>query len=44
MATRDIIEKMEGSKRLLLHGRVNPNQKGDVEDMERLAMWIHSGE
>jgi predicted TIM-barrel fold metal-dependent hydrolase len=28
---------MEGTKRLLLHGRVNPNQKGDVEDMERLA-------
>ncbi len=37
MATRDIVEKMEGSKRLLLHGRVNPNQKGDLEDMERLA-------
>ena len=36
-ATRDIVEKMEGSKRLLLHGRVNPNQQGDVEDMERLA-------
>ena len=37
LATRDIVEKMEGTKRLLLHGRVNPNQKGDVEDMERLA-------
>jgi predicted TIM-barrel fold metal-dependent hydrolase len=37
IATRDIVEKMEGSKRLLLHGRVNPNQKGDLEDMERLA-------
>jgi len=37
IATRDIVEKMEGSKRLLLHGRVNPNQKGDMEDMERLA-------
>jgi uncharacterized protein len=36
MATRDIVEKMEGSKRLMLHGRVNPNQKGDVEDMDRL--------
>ncbi len=36
-ATRDIVEKMEGSKRLLLHGRVNPNQQGDVEDMDRLA-------
>ncbi len=37
LATRDIVAKMEGSKRLMLHGRVNPNQKGDVEDMERLA-------
>ena len=37
LATRDIVDKMEGTKRLLLHGRVNPNQKGDVEDMERLA-------
>ena len=37
LATRDIVDKLEGTKRLLLHGRVNPNQKGDVEDMERLA-------
>lgn len=37
LATQDIVEKMEGTKRLMLHGRVNPNQKGDVEDMERLA-------
>jgi predicted TIM-barrel fold metal-dependent hydrolase len=37
VATRDIVEKLEGSKRLMLHGRVNPNQKGDVEDMDRLA-------
>ncbi len=35
-ATRDIVDKLEGSQRLMLHGRVNPNQKGDVEDMERL--------
>jgi predicted TIM-barrel fold metal-dependent hydrolase len=35
-ATRDIVEKMEGSQRLFLHGRVNPNQPGDIEDMERL--------
>jgi predicted TIM-barrel fold metal-dependent hydrolase len=35
-ATRDIIAKMDGSKRLFLHGRVNPNQPGDIEDMERL--------
>ncbi|HEU5136727.1 MAG TPA: amidohydrolase family protein [Steroidobacteraceae bacterium] len=39
IATRDIVAKMEGSKRLLLHGRVNPNQKGDIEDMERLAQF-----
>jgi hypothetical protein len=36
-ATREIVDKMEGSKRLMLHGRVNPNQPGDVEDMDRLA-------
>ena len=36
-ATAAIVEKMEGSHRLYLHGRVNPNQPGDVEDMERLA-------
>ncbi len=36
-ATREIVAKMEGSKRLMLHGRVNPNQPGDVEDMDRLA-------
>jgi predicted TIM-barrel fold metal-dependent hydrolase len=28
---------MEGSHRLLLHGRVNPNQEGDLEDMDELA-------
>ena len=38
-ATRDIVEKMEGSKRLFLHGRVNPNQPGDIEDMERLKQF-----
>lgn len=37
LATRDIVDKMDGTKRLMLHGRVNPNQKGDIEDMERLA-------
>ena len=36
-ATREIVERMEGSHRLLLHGRVNPNQEGDVADMDRLA-------
>ena len=34
--TRAIVEKMDGSKRLMLHGRVNPNQPGDLADMERL--------
>ncbi len=38
-ATRDIVAKMKSSKRLLLHGRVNPNQPGDVEDMERLTKF-----
>jgi predicted TIM-barrel fold metal-dependent hydrolase len=38
-ATRDIVEKLQGSKRLMLHGRVNPNQQGDLEDMERLAKF-----
>ncbi|TQV85144.1 amidohydrolase family protein [Exilibacterium tricleocarpae] len=35
--TRRIIDAMEGEHRLMLHGRVNPNQAGDLEDMERLA-------
>ncbi|MBT8131632.1 MAG: amidohydrolase, partial [Gammaproteobacteria bacterium] len=36
-ATRKIVEQMDGTHRLLIHGRVNPNQDGDIEDMERLA-------
>ena len=36
-ATRRIIDEMEGSHRLLLHGRVNPNQVGDLERMEELS-------
>lgn len=36
-ATRRIVDAMEGDHRLLLHGRVNPNQEGDLEDMQRLA-------
>jgi predicted TIM-barrel fold metal-dependent hydrolase len=35
-ATRRIIDRMEGTHRLLLHGRVNPNQPGDVEAMDEL--------
>ncbi|MGE0621733.1 MAG: amidohydrolase family protein [Pseudomonadales bacterium] len=36
-ATRQIVDELEGSKRLLLHGRVNPNQQGDLERMDALA-------
>jgi len=36
-ATAGVVEKMQGTHRLYLHGRVNPNQPGDVEDMPRLA-------
>jgi hypothetical protein len=36
-ATAEIIEKMEGTHRMLLHGRVNPNQEGDLEGMDWLA-------
>ena len=35
--TRRIIDAMEGDHRLMIHGRVNPNQPGDLEDMDRLA-------
>jgi predicted TIM-barrel fold metal-dependent hydrolase len=36
-AVRRIVERLEGSHRLLLHGRVNPNQAGDLEGMDELA-------
>lgn len=35
-AVRRIVDSMEGTQRLLIHGRVNPNQPGDLEDMEEL--------
>lgn len=35
--TARIVEKMQGTHRLLLHGRVNPNQDGDLEGMDALA-------
>jgi predicted TIM-barrel fold metal-dependent hydrolase len=35
-AVRRIVERMEGSHRLMLHGRVNPNQPGDLEAMDEL--------
>jgi uncharacterized protein len=36
-ATAAIVERLEGSHRLFLHGRVNPNQPGDLEGMDALA-------
>jgi predicted TIM-barrel fold metal-dependent hydrolase len=36
-AVRQIVERMEGSHRLMIHGRVNPNQEGDLELMDELA-------
>ena len=35
--TRRIVAELEGSKRLMIHGRVNPNQEGDLEAMDELA-------
>ena len=34
---RRIVDSLEGTHRLLLHGRVNPNQEGDIERMDELA-------
>jgi predicted TIM-barrel fold metal-dependent hydrolase len=36
-ATAAIVERLEGTHRLYLHGRVNPNQAGDLERMDALA-------
>src|SRR5262245_6069462 len=36
-SVRRIVDRMEGTHRLMLHGRVNPNQPGDVEAMDELA-------
>ncbi len=36
-ATASIVEKLEGTHRLYLHARVNPNQAGDLERMDELA-------
>jgi uncharacterized protein len=36
-ATAAIVERMQGTHRLYLHGRVNPNQAGDMESMDMLA-------
>ncbi len=45
VATREIVDAMEGSHRLLIHGRVIPTLAGDVERMDelrekwRIAAW-----
>ena len=36
-AVRRIVERLEGTHRLLVHGRVNPNQPGDLDGMDELA-------
>jgi predicted TIM-barrel fold metal-dependent hydrolase len=35
--TRDMVDRLEGHHRLLLHGRCNPNQPGDLDLMDELA-------
>src|SRR5687767_10153605 len=35
-AVRKIVDRMQGTHRLMVHGRVNPNQAGDVERMDEL--------
>jgi len=35
--TRQIVAELDGSKRLMIHGRVNPNQDGDLDAMDELA-------
>jgi len=36
-ATARIVERLDGTHRLLIHGRVNPNQPGDLDAMDELA-------
>ena len=36
-ATARLVEKLDGTHRLYLHGRVNPNQPGDLDGMAELA-------
>lgn len=35
-ATREIVAELDGNHRLMLHGRVNPNQDGDLQAMDEL--------
>lgn len=36
-ATARIVERLDGTHRLYVHGRVNPNQPGDLDGMDELA-------
>ena len=36
-ATARIVERLDGTHRLYIHGRVNPNSPGDLEAMDELA-------
>ncbi len=36
-ATRNLVDALEGSQRLLLHGRVHPNLPGQIERMDELS-------
>jgi predicted TIM-barrel fold metal-dependent hydrolase len=36
-ATARIVERLNGTHRLYIHGRVNPNQPGDLDGMDELA-------
>ena len=40
-AMRRIVDRLEGTHRLLVHGRVNPNQAGDLETMDELKEKWH---
>jgi predicted TIM-barrel fold metal-dependent hydrolase len=35
-AVRRIVDRLQGTHRLMIHGRVNPNQPGDLEAMDEL--------
>ena len=41
-ATARIVEQLEGTHRLYIHGRVNPNQAGDLERMDQLELEVAS--
>jgi len=40
MTKAEIVEQMQGTHRLLLHGRVNPNQDGDLDAMDELQRQL----